>query len=118
MRHKKATIYTGTGDNGTTSLIGGTRVAKNHPRVQAYGTVDELNAHLGMLSVAIYQQKSILRNRLCLTLDDIVYPQHTGAGAINVSEVGVLLAKSYQKLLVLLWNSVGSDKHGHRGAFA
>ena len=58
MRHKKATIYTGTGDNGTTSLIGGTRVAKNHPRVQAYGTVDELNAHLGMLSVAISDEET------------------------------------------------------------
>jgi cob(I)alamin adenosyltransferase len=48
---KKATIYTGTGDNGTTSLIGGTRVPKDHKRVEAYGTIDELNAHLGMLLV-------------------------------------------------------------------
>ena len=43
---KKATIYTGTGDSGTTSLIGGTRVPKDHIRVEAYGTLDELNAHL------------------------------------------------------------------------
>jgi cob(I)alamin adenosyltransferase len=41
-------IYTRTGDTGTTSLFGGTRVAKNDPRVQAYGDVDELNAHLGL----------------------------------------------------------------------
>lgn len=40
-------IYTKTGDDGTTSLFDGTRVAKTHPRVTAYGTVDELNAHLG-----------------------------------------------------------------------
>ncbi len=40
-------IYTKTGDDGTTSLFDGTRVAKTHPRVMAYGTVDELNAHLG-----------------------------------------------------------------------
>ena len=53
MNCKKATIYTGTGDDGTTSLIGGERVAKNHKRVQAYGTIDELNAHLGLLSVAL-----------------------------------------------------------------
>ena len=51
--NKKATIYTGTGDNGTTSLIGGARVAKDHLRVQAYGTIDELNAHLGLLLVAL-----------------------------------------------------------------
>ena len=50
---KKATIYTGTGDNGTTSLCGGTRVAKNHPRVEAYGTLDELNAHLGLLAASL-----------------------------------------------------------------
>ena len=45
-------IYTKTGDDGTTSLFDGTRVAKTHPRVQAYGTVDELNAHLGAARAA------------------------------------------------------------------
>jgi cob(I)alamin adenosyltransferase len=40
-------IYTKTGDDGTTSLFGGTRVRKHHGRIDAYGTVDELNAHLG-----------------------------------------------------------------------
>ena len=50
---KKATIYTGTGDGGSTSLIGGCRVQKNHPRVEAYGTLDELNAHLGLLCATI-----------------------------------------------------------------
>lgn len=50
---KKAVIYTRTGDEGTTSLIGNTRVRKNHPRVEAYGTLDELNAHLGLLSIAV-----------------------------------------------------------------
>lgn len=43
-------IYTKTGDDGTTSLIGGTRVSKTHPRVEAYGTVDELNSHLGVVA--------------------------------------------------------------------
>ena len=41
-------IYTKTGDAGQTSLAGGTRVAKDDPRVAAYGDVDELNAHLGL----------------------------------------------------------------------
>lgn len=45
-------IYTKTGDDGTTSLFDGTRVAKTHPRVVAYGTVDELNAHLGVARAA------------------------------------------------------------------
>lgn len=42
-------IYTKTGDDGTTSLVGGSRVKKNDVRVEAYGTVDELNAHIGLL---------------------------------------------------------------------
>ena len=42
-------IYTRTGDKGQTGLLGGTRVAKDDPRIEAYGTVDELNSHLGML---------------------------------------------------------------------
>lgn len=45
-------IYTRTGDKGTTSLVGGTRVAKNSPRLEAYGTVDELNAWLGLLNTS------------------------------------------------------------------
>ena len=40
-------IYTRTGDTGTTSLFGGRKVGKDHERLEAYGTVDELNAYLG-----------------------------------------------------------------------
>jgi cob(I)alamin adenosyltransferase len=42
-------IYTKTGDKGQTSLIGGTRVPKHHVRIEAYGTIDELNSYLGLL---------------------------------------------------------------------
>lgn len=42
-------VYTKTGDRGTTSLIGGTRVPKNSARLEAYGTVDELNSYIGMV---------------------------------------------------------------------
>jgi cob(I)alamin adenosyltransferase len=42
-------IYTKTGDKGFTSLIGGTRVAKHHLRIESYGTVDELNSYIGLI---------------------------------------------------------------------
>ncbi len=42
-------IYTKTGDKGKTSLIGGTKVPKSHIRIDAYGTVDELNSYIGLL---------------------------------------------------------------------
>jgi len=42
-------IYTKTGDKGTTALFGGTRVPKHHIRIDSYGTVDELNSHLGLM---------------------------------------------------------------------
>lgn len=42
-------IYTKTGDKGETSLLGGTRVPKHHIRIEAYGTVDELNSFIGLI---------------------------------------------------------------------
>lgn len=42
-------IYTKTGDEGTTALFGGTRVPKSHLRIDAYGTIDELNSHIGLV---------------------------------------------------------------------
>jgi cob(I)alamin adenosyltransferase len=43
-------VYTKTGDKGSTGLIGGTRVPKDHIRIEAYGTVDELNSFLGLVT--------------------------------------------------------------------
>lgn len=42
-------VYTKTGDAGTTALFGGTRVPKHHIRIESYGTVDELNSHIGLI---------------------------------------------------------------------
>jgi len=53
-------IYTKTGDKGQTSLIGGTRVPKYHIRIEAYGTVDELNSYIGLIrcqSIALHHQQ-------------------------------------------------------------
>jgi len=42
-------VYTKTGDKGTTALFGGTRVPKHHIRIDSYGTIDELNSHIGLI---------------------------------------------------------------------
>jgi len=67
----KFKVYTKTGDAGTTGLIGGTRVPKHHLRLEAYGTVDELNSYLGLIRSHEVEAKSkeillIVQNKLFL----------------------------------------------------
>lgn len=50
-------IYTKTGDKGETSLIGGTRLPKHHIRIEAYGTVDELNSFIGLIRDSISEKE-------------------------------------------------------------
>jgi len=60
----KSKVYTRTGDQGMTSLVGGTRIAKDSPRLEAYGTVDELNSWLGLIAASPFihdYDKDILR---------------------------------------------------------
>lgn len=52
-------IYTKTGDSGKTSLIGGERVSKHHIRVECYGTVDELNSHIGLLRTQMSEEEGL-----------------------------------------------------------
>lgn len=49
----KSSLYTFTGDKGMTSLVGGTRVSKADVRIEAYGTIDELNSHIAVLAVEL-----------------------------------------------------------------
>ncbi len=49
-------IYTKTGDDGDTGLFGGGRVPKSHPRVEAYGTVDELNSFVGLAGATVLDE--------------------------------------------------------------
>jgi len=62
-------IYTRTGDDGLTSLFGGGRVRKSHLRVEAYGTVDELNAQLGRAAVTVTDPS--IREQLTLIQHDL-----------------------------------------------
>ncbi|GAA4649439.1 cob(I)yrinic acid a,c-diamide adenosyltransferase [Kistimonas scapharcae] len=69
--HNRLTkIYTRTGDKGTTSLGGGTRVPKTHARIEAIGSVDELNAWMGML-ICELKDCQILRHKLQKPLEFI-----------------------------------------------
>lgn len=56
-------IYTKTGDQGQTSLIGGVRVAKFHLRIESYGTIDELNSYIGLIRDQLIEehQKQVLK---------------------------------------------------------
>ena len=54
---KKSLIYTGTGDKGMTSLVGGQRVSKAHQRIESYGTIDELNSFIGLLITSVKEKE-------------------------------------------------------------
>ena len=57
-------IYTRTGDDGTTGLVGGRRASKDSRRIWAYGTVDELNASIGMARALNAGEKTAARQRI------------------------------------------------------
>ena len=50
-------VYTRTGDKGNTSLVGGRRLAKDHVRIESYGTVDELNTVIGVVRSLVLEQE-------------------------------------------------------------
>jgi cob(I)alamin adenosyltransferase len=90
-------IYTRTGDTGQTGLYGGGRVRKDDPRIAAYGTVDELNAFLGLaraagLSREIDEVLARLQNELFDLGAELASrdPLAMGTGAINEARVAVL----------------------------
>lgn len=74
-------IYTRTGDDGTTGLFGGTRVPKHHLRIEAYGTIDELNAVLGVVlsgdvPVPLREQLTEISSDLFTAGADLATPLH------------------------------------------
>lgn len=63
-------IYTKTGDTGTTALFGGTRVPKHHIRIESYGTVDELNSHIGLIRD---QEINVLYKKVLVEIQDRLF---------------------------------------------
>src|ERR1051325_9311201 len=63
-------IYTKTGDKGSTSLLGGTKVLKSHARIEAYGTVDELNSCIGLCRDLLKKKRS---RKMLLEIQDRLF---------------------------------------------
>src|SRR5579862_98579 len=93
MGNRLSKIYTRTGDDGTTGLGDGSRVAKDSPRVEAYGTVDELNSCIGVLLALPGLPPAVIR---CLTEvqhelfdmgGELCIPGHTAIHAAQVTRL-------------------------------
>ncbi len=85
-------IYTKTGDKGTTALFGGTRVPKHHIRIDSYGTVDELNSHIGLIRD---QKIDELSKNILVIIQDKLFT----AGAVLATDPEKAILKSGQKRL-------------------
>lgn len=94
---EKAKIYTKGGDLGETSLLGGSRVPKSHERVEAYGTIDELNAFIGLLrdqpmaqhyrEILLQIQSDLFTAEAWVAMD----PAKPAAGLPELREEGILV---------------------------
>lgn len=97
-------IYTKTGDKGETSLFGGERVAKSSLRIEAYGTVDELNSYLGFALTEIKSgsvKKLLLKiqNQLFILGSDLATPKTTKTKKIKIQRVPSKFYKDIEKAI-------------------
>ena len=90
-------IYTKKGDKGETGLLGGTRVAKSHIRIESYGTVDELNSWLGLIRD---QEMDIHTKQILIHIQDRLFtigshlasdPSKKGIKVPDIKEEGITL---------------------------
>lgn len=90
-------IYTKTGDAGQTSLVGGQRVNKTHARLEAYGTIDELNSYVGLCISSLRSEMSLSQNleKVEEVLVDLSRLQHKlfNTGSLLACEDGDLAKK-------------------------
>lgn len=83
---KLTKIYTKTGDEGMTSLVGGIRVRKDSPRLEAYGTMDELSSQIGLLIANLNETELKLLQRVQNNLFNISSMLATDVEALRESE--------------------------------
>ena len=90
-------IYTKTGDKGTTALFGGTRVPKDHIRIESYGTVDELNSYIGLIrdqEIALHYKNILIeiQDRLFTVGDILATPPEKEVkknGELRLQKLGI-----------------------------
>jgi len=92
-------IYTKTGDAGTTSLYGGVKLPKSHIRIEAYGTVDELNSFVGLLrdQVAfeqILEDLLIIQDRLFVIGSNLAATPDKISGLMHISEADIKMLEN------------------------
>jgi len=90
-------IYTKVGDKGTTMLVGGKKVPKDSVRIEAYGTIDELNSFLGLLRDKLTQHDSEQFNDIVGNLLKIQNEMHDLGGELSTPQE--ILEKSKQQLV-------------------
>lgn len=96
---KKSLVYTKTGDRGTTGLIGGTRVPKTHIRLEAYGTVDELNSNIGLLITYLNDERDrTFLQRVQNKLFSIGSHLATDQEKVELNEVSVIVPADVEQI--------------------
>ncbi|MEF8792995.1 cob(I)yrinic acid a,c-diamide adenosyltransferase [Thiohalorhabdus sp.] len=103
MGNRLSRIYTRTGDQGDTDLGDGSRVAKDHPRVIAYGEVDELNSHVGLIAAEdlpdeISELLSDIQHDLFDLGAELVVPGHHALDAAKVETLEATMDRFNQEL--------------------
>lgn len=97
-------IYTKTGDRGETSLFGGERVSKNSSRIEAYGTVDELNSFIGITITEVNDSsvKDLLtkiQNQLFIVGSDLATPKNEKTAKLNIERVTPEYSNDIEKFI-------------------
>lgn len=98
MGKRLTKIYTRTGDRGDTGLGDGSRVEKNHPRVEAMGTVDELNSILGLLIEQLQKQDNQQLSEISGFLRYVQHRVFDLGGELSIPELSIITSEHVRKI--------------------
>jgi len=96
-------IYTKTGDSGKTSLLSGSRVSKSHIRINSYGTIDELNSHIGLLRDQPVNEK---RKDLMIDIQDKLFTIGSLLASDPAKPIPEYLPKLQKEHIIRLENGI------------